>query len=131
MSITIYTCFLSVLSLELLWLFCKKGRSNESDIKVNDISVSRNHCAFVLGHNEIFLEDIGSKFGTLVNMKGKLRIIPDKALFVQKGKHLIKLNIDLSKCCCFWSSKNKLCYSAQNNFLAEQELQGLSRFVTF
>ena len=41
------------------------GRANNSDIKLNDISVSRNHSIISYNKGEFFIDDIGSKFGTL------------------------------------------------------------------
>lgn len=43
------------------------GRSKGSDIRVSDISVSRDHCVFLRRKEGWFVSDIGSKFGTFVN----------------------------------------------------------------
>ena len=45
------------------------GRSKGSDIRVNDISVSREHCVLLRRKEGWFVSDIGSKFGTYVNSK--------------------------------------------------------------
>ncbi|TDI52924.1 MAG: FHA domain-containing protein [Acidobacteria bacterium] len=43
------------------------GRHPESDIFLNDVTVSRHHCRFVLTNEEIGVEDSGSTNGTYVN----------------------------------------------------------------
>ena len=43
------------------------GRSKGSDIRIPDISVSRDHCVFLRRKEGWFISDIGSKFGTFVN----------------------------------------------------------------
>ena len=42
------------------------GRANNSDIRLSDISVSRNHSVISFDNGEFFIDDIGSKFGTLL-----------------------------------------------------------------
>jgi pSer/pThr/pTyr-binding forkhead associated (FHA) protein len=43
------------------------GRHPESDIFLNDVTVSRHHCRFVLSGEELSVEDSGSTNGTYVN----------------------------------------------------------------
>lgn len=43
------------------------GRHPESDIFLNDVTVSRHHCRFVTGDDELSVEDSGSTNGTYVN----------------------------------------------------------------
>ena len=43
------------------------GRHPESDIFLNDVTVSRHHCRFVLTSEEMRVEDSGSTNGTYVN----------------------------------------------------------------
>lgn len=42
------------------------GRANETEIRVNDISVSRNHALLRVIDDEVYLSDSQSKFGTLL-----------------------------------------------------------------
>lgn len=54
------------------------GRHPESDIFLDDITVSRHHAKFMRAEGELFLEDLGSLNGTYVNRtlidgKAKLR----------------------------------------------------------
>ncbi|CAD8208539.1 unnamed protein product [Paramecium octaurelia] len=48
----------------------KIGRVQENDIKLQDISVSRNHALITFNREDesIYLEDLGSKFGTLLQI---------------------------------------------------------------
>ena len=43
------------------------GRHPESDIFLDDVTVSRHHCRFVIGGDTIRVEDSGSTTGTYVN----------------------------------------------------------------
>ncbi len=43
------------------------GRHPESDIFLNDVTVSRHHCRFVLDKSTLTVEDSGSTNGTYVN----------------------------------------------------------------
>ena len=43
------------------------GRHPENDVFLNDVTVSRHHCRFVLGDSGLALEDSGSTNGTYVN----------------------------------------------------------------
>lgn len=45
------------------------GRSRQNDVCIESETVSRHHCQFHIGNNEIFLEDLGSGNGTLLNNK--------------------------------------------------------------
>ncbi len=43
------------------------GRHPESDIFLNDVTISRQHCRFLLGEGKLMVEDSGSTNGTYVN----------------------------------------------------------------
>lgn len=43
------------------------GRHPESDIFLNDVTVSRHHCRFVVADTDLSVEDSGSTNGTYVN----------------------------------------------------------------
>jgi pSer/pThr/pTyr-binding forkhead associated (FHA) protein len=43
------------------------GRHPESDIFLNDVTVSRHHCRFVVTGDKLRVEDSGSTNGTYVN----------------------------------------------------------------
>ena len=48
------------------FLYGKKGRGLEVDIRLSDISVSRQHATIIHENNHFYLTDENSKFGTLV-----------------------------------------------------------------
>ncbi len=50
----------------------KVGRSIETDMKIADISVSRTHSFFKIKDGALYVEDNGSKFGTLVKIQRPL-----------------------------------------------------------
>lgn len=47
----------------------KIGRGFESDVRLNDISVSRLHALIKMSKGRLYLKDMNSKFGTQVAMK--------------------------------------------------------------
>ena len=50
-----------------------KGRGNDNDFKISDISVSRLHATFTRGEDkELYIQDNNSKFGTLVKLRSPL-----------------------------------------------------------
>ncbi|MBQ3264508.1 MAG: FtsW/RodA/SpoVE family cell cycle protein [Ruminococcus sp.] len=61
------------------------GRSKGSDIRVSDISVSRDHCVFLRRKEGWFISDIGSKFGTFVNGEravGRTKVMIDDEITI-------------------------------------------------
>jgi pSer/pThr/pTyr-binding forkhead associated (FHA) protein len=50
------------------------GRGQDCDLKVSDISVSRNHCQIQYMKGKFLLQDMGSKFGTLVLCKDPVEV---------------------------------------------------------
>lgn len=52
------------------------GRGHESDLRINDISVSRCHALIKFKDNRFLLEDNLSKFGTLVLIKKRTPMVP-------------------------------------------------------
>ena len=55
----------------------KLGRGHESDLRINDISVSRCHAIIKLKEGRFYLEDNLSKFGTLVLVKNRTALMPN------------------------------------------------------
>jgi pSer/pThr/pTyr-binding forkhead associated (FHA) protein len=49
----------------------KMGRGHDSEVRVNDISVSRTHAIINYTPGGFFIKDNNSKFGTLVLCKGQ------------------------------------------------------------
>ena len=84
------------------------GRANNSDIKLNDISVSRNHSIIRYNNGKFYIDDIGSKFGTLLLIQNNILFLPYKEINIQTGK--CHLTFYLVRTClgCFKCYKNKL-----------------------
>lgn len=61
------------------------GRGHESDVRINDISVSRSHANITFLNGKIKIRDIKSKFGTLVLIKKDLPIL-EKKIQLQIGR---------------------------------------------
>ena len=75
------------------------GRSIETDMKIADISVSRTHSFLKIKDNKLFVEDNGSKFGTLVKIQRPLDILRSKpenihqSTLIQVGRTLLYFNM--------------------------------------
>ena len=84
------------------------GRANNSNIRLSDVSVSRNHAKLTYSKGDFFLDDVGSKFGTLLLIQNNILFLPNKNISIQAGKcHLI---FNLRRTCLglFKCYKNKL-----------------------
>ena len=67
------------------------GRANDSDVRLSDISVSRNHANISLGRDGLLLNDVKSKFGTLVKVKQSVTLNLGVRFEVQCGRNLIEI----------------------------------------
>ncbi|CAK92906.1 unnamed protein product (macronuclear) [Paramecium tetraurelia] len=77
----------------------KIGRTQDCDIKLHDISVSRHHASILVNHQEqsFFLEDNCSKFGTLVLAQDEdlqIQLNSPKRLALQVGRIVIVVTIE-------------------------------------
>ena len=61
------------------------GRGHDTDVRINDISVSRTHAQLSLVNNKIFIKDLKSKFGTLVLIQQPYEIT-QKPVCLQIGR---------------------------------------------
>jgi hypothetical protein len=91
----------------------KIGRANDADVRMTDISISRNHAFFKLNSDGVYLEDNGSKFGTLVQLQNNITFLPGKVFALQSGK--IYITINMTRTFIGWL----LCY--QNKELMRQD----------
>ncbi|EGR30176.1 hypothetical protein IMG5_139130 [Ichthyophthirius multifiliis] len=76
------------------------GRSHDADIKVSDISVSRQHAQLFYDNktNQIFIKDKNSKFGSLVLMRNDLKMCKEvDKVQIQNGRTHIQLIYDKPK----------------------------------
>ena len=79
------------------------GRGHESDIRITDISVSRSHARIFMKEDKFFMEDLGSKFGTLVLAKEPVYL--EFGLIFQIGRSLF-----------YFSNDNDNIYQGDNYF---------------
>jgi hypothetical protein len=63
------------------------GRKKNNNIKLKDISVSRNHCVIVKKDNSLLMKDLGSKFGTMRYINDCLDIDFKENTKLLTGKH--------------------------------------------
>ena len=72
----------------------KIGRGHESDVRINDISVSRVHALLKYDNvtGRLLIRNLKSKFGTLVLLKKPL-IIKDKKIDLQVGRTFIEASL--------------------------------------
>ena len=71
----------------------KLGRGHESDLRINDISVSRCHTKIKFERGKFLLEDNQSKFGTLVLVKQRTPLLPGYNKAVQVGRTVINFSV--------------------------------------
>lgn len=71
----------------------KVGRGHESEVRINDISVSRCHAIFKCRKDGFYVEDNLSKFGTIVLLKDNLKLAEDHTVAVQVGRSVVSFTI--------------------------------------
>lgn len=71
----------------------KLGRGHESEVRINDISVSRCHAIIKCRKDGFYIEDNLSKFGTIVLMKNKMRLEEDHTMAIQAGRSVVSFTI--------------------------------------
>lgn len=69
------------------------GRGHESEVRVNDISVSRCHAIIKYKPDGFYIEDNRSKFGTLVLLKEPFTLRPEYTSAVQVGRTVISFTV--------------------------------------
>ncbi len=65
------------------------GRGHESEVRINDISVSRQHATIKFEKGNFYLDDCKSKFGTLVQIKRSIVLESSGNVCVQVNRTLI------------------------------------------
>lgn len=70
------------------------GRSPGNEVRIDDISVSRSHARFCYkeSRDQFYLQDLGSKFGSLVQLKRSLEITKSR-IKVQSGRSLLRFRV--------------------------------------
>lgn len=72
----------------------KIGRHHDNEIRLNDMSVSRRQAVLSLGSDGVYLEDTGSKFGTLVLMQQPHTLQPKEVFRIQCERTLMELSVE-------------------------------------
>ena len=113
------------------------GRSNDCELSIPELSVSRFHCFIHKEKNKLFLEDNNSKFGTCVLVRNPNLLITDNCpLRLAKDRVYIKLTLLLQKgffSCCnantfdakllsYQSQNQKYCDVASSFIIKEDNL---------
>ena len=72
--------------------FVTIGRSNDSDVQINDISISRCHAKIHFDHvaQSFSIQDNDSKFGTLVQITKPIFLSPQLSYYLQSGRTIFK-----------------------------------------
>lgn len=69
------------------------GRGHESEVRVNDISVSRCHAIIKYQPDGMYIEDNRSKFGTLVLLKEEFPLELEYTSAVQVGRTVVSFTV--------------------------------------
>jgi len=81
------------------------GRGHESDIRVQDISVSRLHASIHLENGTFRVSDRKSKFGTLIQVRRSAALHPGSLTSLQVGRTVltfkVKQEFRFADLCCF------------------------------
>lgn len=78
------------------------GRGRNSSIMISEISVSRLHCKIAMSGDKFFLEDHGSKFGTLVSINQGVIVNPGDVLEMQIDQIFITVSFTKSAVTSSW-----------------------------
>jgi hypothetical protein len=70
------------------------GRGHDNKVRITDISISRLHCKFLCKNNQIYIDDQGSKFGTLIAEKRPLDLTEcESNTMIQVERTLLVFNV--------------------------------------
>jgi len=103
----------------------KLGRANDSDVRMTDISVSRNHASLKLYNGYLYLQDNSSKFGTLVNLQRNIVVVPQRQIALQSGKLFFLLNLKKTCFASFRCYKNKTLINLDYNDYLESQASSI------
>ena len=88
------------------------GRANDSDIKLNDATISRIHSCIHVVEGRLFIRDLNSKYGTSVILQNKqFNLYDEKSVTLQFGRTLLTFvqrgNFIVNFFCCLCKDKKK------------------------
>lgn len=70
------------------------GRGHDNNVRITDISISRLHCKFRAKGEDLYIEDHGSKFGTLIAQREPLDLSKcESNLLIQIERTLLNFNV--------------------------------------
>mmetsp|Transcript_24382 Transcript_24382/g.24111 ORF Transcript_24382/g.24111 Transcript_24382/m.24111 type:complete len:129 (+) Transcript_24382:698-1084(+) len=67
----------------------KIGRAHDCDLRISDISASRLHAILKYHDRGFYIEDQGSKFGTLIQVKRPIALETNDLLSIQCGRSML------------------------------------------
>jgi hypothetical protein len=95
------------------------GRGQDSDLKISDITVSRKHCKITFKENEFFVEDLKSKFGTVVKIHKNFIMSKSSDITVQINRTVIQILYkkpwSFNDCCCCYKKNSAKIYVISNS----------------
>jgi hypothetical protein len=69
------------------------GRSQDSHVRIDDVSVSRTHSTIAFENGEFVIADNNAKFGTLLALRQDQRVAPGSTLSIQSGRTVLKFSM--------------------------------------
>ena len=73
------------------------GRSTRAKIQLGDLSISRQHCVFLLRGDELTVTDAGSSSGTIVNGSRTTQIVLNAGDELRLGNSILRVNQNLGE----------------------------------
>ena len=111
------TKFIHILSFDNNKYQISLGRSNDCELSIPELSVSRFHCFIHKDNGKIYIEDNNSKFGTCLLLQNpNILMIDNSPLRLLKGKTYIKLKLFINShffSCCNTNTFDKTIFSYQ------------------
>ena len=101
----------------------KIGRADDNAIIIPDASISRNHCALMPINNKLYIEDIGSKYGTLILIRTpNIYLVEKMNLYLQIGNNFIKCRLGNPTMNSFFCCGIEDCYKQKFDFYYKQNI---------
>ena len=81
------------------------GRGHDSDLRINDISVSRKHASLEYKDGKFYFVDLKSKFGTLALLSSDIELVEQNSQTFQIGRTVVTLKAKLTQP---WKNKDRV-----------------------
>lgn len=81
------------------------GRGHDSDLRINDISVSRKHASLEYKDGKFYFIDLKSKFGTLALLSSDVELVEQNSQTFQIGRTVVTLKAKLTQP---WKNKDRV-----------------------